>query len=107
MFYDYCTLLKGILRLLQLRQGACCSPSSAQFVENLNAERFKAEHPEAVKVIQKRHYVDDMLVSVDSEDEAIQLAHQVKRCIRRADSRFATGLAIPNASSNHTKEKKP
>ncbi|XP_062713668.1 uncharacterized protein LOC134290526 [Aedes albopictus] len=59
--------------------GACCSPSSAQFVKNLNAERFKEEYPAAVEVIQKRHYVDDMLMSVADEEEAIQLAKQVKK----------------------------
>ncbi|XP_058826515.1 uncharacterized protein LOC131686265 [Topomyia yanbarensis] len=59
--------------------GACCSPSSAQFVKNLNAERFKAEYPAAVEVIQKRHYVDDMLVSVATPQEAIKLARQVKQ----------------------------
>ncbi|XP_062714227.1 uncharacterized protein LOC134290998 [Aedes albopictus] len=59
--------------------GACCSPSSAQFVKNLNAQRFKGDYPAAVEVIQKRHYVDDMLVSVSTEDEAITLAQQVKK----------------------------
>ncbi|XP_058816853.1 uncharacterized protein LOC131680147 [Topomyia yanbarensis] len=59
--------------------GACCSPSSAQFVKNLNAERFKAEYPAAVEVIQKRHYVDDTLVSVATPQEAIKLARQVKQ----------------------------
>ncbi|XP_062539202.1 uncharacterized protein LOC134207512 [Armigeres subalbatus] len=40
--------------------GAVCSPSSsAQFVKNLNAERFKGDYPAAVEVIQKRHYVDN------------------------------------------------
>ncbi|XP_062714222.1 uncharacterized protein LOC134290992 [Aedes albopictus] len=58
--------------------GACCSPSSAQFVKNLNAERFIGRYPEAVDVIIKRHYVDDMLVSVKTEKEAITLANQVK-----------------------------
>ncbi|XP_062538448.1 uncharacterized protein LOC134206736 [Armigeres subalbatus] len=58
--------------------GACCSPSSAQFVKNINAERFTEKYPKAVDTIIKRHYVDDMLVSVETEEEAILLAHQVK-----------------------------
>ncbi|XP_055622739.1 uncharacterized protein LOC129766247 [Toxorhynchites rutilus septentrionalis] len=57
--------------------GACCSPSSAQYAKNMNAERFRYQYPTAANVIQKRHYVDDMLVSVDTEGEAIQLAKQV------------------------------
>lgn len=58
--------------------GACCSPSSAQYVKNINAERFVEKYPLAVEVIQKRHYVDDMLVSVETTDEAITLAQEVK-----------------------------
>ncbi|XP_062541898.1 uncharacterized protein LOC134209893 [Armigeres subalbatus] len=58
--------------------GACCSPSRAQFVKNINAERFTEKYPKAVDTIIKRHYVDDMLVSVETEEEAILLAHQVK-----------------------------
>ncbi|XP_062713286.1 uncharacterized protein LOC109410494 [Aedes albopictus] len=58
--------------------GACCSPSSAQYAMNLNAKRFDKEYPEAVEVIEKQHYVDDMLVSVDTEEEAIKLAEDVR-----------------------------
>ncbi|XP_062556957.1 uncharacterized protein LOC134221791 [Armigeres subalbatus] len=58
--------------------GACCSPSSALYVKNRNAERFIGSHPGAVDIIIKRHYVDDMLISVESEAEAIQLAEDVK-----------------------------
>ncbi|XP_055633383.1 uncharacterized protein LOC129773763 [Toxorhynchites rutilus septentrionalis] len=58
--------------------GACCSPSSAQYVKNINAERFKNEYPAAYEAITKSHYVDDMLISVASEGEAIQIAEDVK-----------------------------
>lgn len=58
--------------------GACCSPSTAQYVKNSNAQRFEQEHPQAVVAIVKRHYVDDMLVSVETEKEAIQLVQDVK-----------------------------
>lgn len=53
-------------------------PVCAQFVKNLNAERFVAKYPQAVETIIKSHYVDDMLVSVKTESEAIHLAKQVK-----------------------------
>ncbi|XP_053691781.1 uncharacterized protein LOC128740267 [Sabethes cyaneus] len=59
--------------------GACCSPSTAQYVKNSNAKRFERDYPEAVDAIVKRHYVDDMLVSVESAEEAIQLVQDVKR----------------------------
>ncbi|XP_070135337.1 uncharacterized protein [Drosophila bipectinata] len=57
--------------------GASCSPSCAQYVKNRNAESFKKEYPCAVKCILENHYVDDMLNSVDTEEEAISLARQV------------------------------
>ncbi|XP_062708631.1 uncharacterized protein LOC134288289 [Aedes albopictus] len=58
--------------------GASCSPCSAQYVKNINAERYASEYPQAAEVIIKKHYVDDMLVSVESEETAIQLAQEVK-----------------------------
>ncbi|XP_062714841.1 uncharacterized protein LOC134291299 [Aedes albopictus] len=58
--------------------GACCSPSCAQYVKNVNAERHSQDYPDAAQAITKRHYVDDMLVSVETEQEAIQLASEVK-----------------------------
>ncbi|XP_058449230.1 uncharacterized protein LOC131429196 [Malaya genurostris] len=58
--------------------GASCSPSSAQYVINLNAERFKTQFPEAVEAICKGTYVDDMLYSAESEEEAVSLAQNVQ-----------------------------
>lgn len=58
--------------------GATCSPCSAQFVKNLNAEHYAEEYPEAVTAIVKQHYVDDYYDSVDSVEEAIQRAKEVK-----------------------------
>lgn len=58
--------------------GAKCSPSMAQFVKNTNAERFLLQHPRAVQAIVENHYVDDWLDSVDTENEAIQLAIEVR-----------------------------
>ncbi|XP_058467437.1 uncharacterized protein LOC131439240 [Malaya genurostris] len=58
--------------------GSCCSPSCAQYVKNINAQRHSRDYPEAAEVIIKSHYVDDMLVSVESEEQAIELAQKVK-----------------------------
>lgn len=58
--------------------GSKCSPSCAQFIVRENAARFQSEFPEAVEVIEKGHYVDDMLASVDSEEDAIKLAKDVR-----------------------------
>ncbi|XP_058122772.1 uncharacterized protein LOC131293707 [Anopheles ziemanni] len=57
---------------------AACSPSSAQYVKNINAERFEEQFPRAVSCIKNEHYVDDMLTSVETEEEAIELAEQVR-----------------------------
>ncbi|XP_062538447.1 uncharacterized protein LOC134206735 [Armigeres subalbatus] len=86
--------------------GACCSPSSAQFVKNINAERFKEQFPAAFDAITKAHYVDDMLVSIESEEEAIQLAEDVRYVhaeggfeIRNWISNSTSVLAMLNGSS--------
>ncbi|XP_070067195.1 uncharacterized protein [Drosophila virilis] len=59
--------------------GASYSPALANYVKNCNAERFLAEHPDAVKAICENTFVDDWLQSVDTGAEIIQLAETVKR----------------------------
>ena len=58
--------------------GATCSPSSAQFVKNRNAEEHASLYPEAADAIINRHYVDDYFDSVDTIPEAVEKAKQVK-----------------------------
>ncbi|XP_062557907.1 uncharacterized protein LOC134222769 [Armigeres subalbatus] len=58
--------------------GSTCSPVSAQFVKNLNAEQFSAVYPRATKAITKNHYVDDYLDSFETAKEAIEVVKQVK-----------------------------
>ncbi|XP_062712096.1 uncharacterized protein LOC134289727 [Aedes albopictus] len=58
--------------------GATCSPCSAHYVKNLNAEEHSNEYPAAADAIIRKHYVDDYLDSSDSVEEAVQLALQVK-----------------------------
>ncbi|XP_053692180.1 uncharacterized protein LOC128740643 [Sabethes cyaneus] len=58
--------------------GAACSPSCAHYVKNLNADRFVEQFPRAVESIKYEHYVDDMLCSVETEEEAVQLARDVR-----------------------------
>lgn len=74
--------------------GAACSPSTAQFIKIRNAEEFSSQYPRAVEAILKSHYVDDMLDSVDTEEEAIQLIEDV-RAIHKA-----AGFEIRNFVSN-------
>ncbi|CAL8111098.1 unnamed protein product [Orchesella dallaii] len=58
--------------------GAVSSPYQAQWIKNKNAEEFKAENPEAVEAIQKRHYVDDYLDSTRTVEDAIFKIMQVR-----------------------------
>ncbi|XP_053691604.1 uncharacterized protein LOC128740118 [Sabethes cyaneus] len=74
--------------------GSTCSPSAAQYIKNLNAEEFSKEYPRAAEAIRKHHYVDDFLYSVDTTEEAIQLAQQVREVHSKA------GFYIRNWLSN-------
>lgn len=77
--------------------GAKCSPSSAQYVKNQNAERYQLTNPRAVKAIVDNHYVDDWLDSVDTQEEAVQLANDVKAIHKEG------GFEIRNFISNSVK----
>lgn len=74
--------------------GACCSPSCAQYVKNLNANQYAGQYPRASEAIHRNHYVDDMLVSVETEEEAIKLAQEVRFIHSQA------GFEIRNWMSN-------
>ncbi|XP_058128411.1 uncharacterized protein LOC131292089 [Anopheles ziemanni] len=76
--------------------GAACSPSTAHYVKNVNAERFEATLPKAVECIKYEHYVDDMLASVETEQEAINLARDVQYIHSQG------GFEIRNWLSNST-----
>lgn len=51
--------------------GSTCSPCSAQFVKNKNAEELAGQHPEAARAIVDNHYVDDYFDSANTIEEAI------------------------------------
>ncbi|XP_062557546.1 uncharacterized protein LOC134222411 [Armigeres subalbatus] len=74
--------------------GACCSPSIAQYVKNINAEKYAGKFPAATKVIIKSHYLDDMLASTETEYEAIKLAQEVRHVHAQA------GFELRNWISN-------
>ncbi|XP_062703570.1 uncharacterized protein LOC134286025 [Aedes albopictus] len=58
--------------------GSTCSPASAQFVKNRNAEQHRELYPEAAKAIVDDHYVDDYLASFSTTDEAAKVASEVR-----------------------------
>ncbi|XP_062538908.1 uncharacterized protein LOC134207201 [Armigeres subalbatus] len=87
--------------------GSTSSPCSAQFVKNRNAEEFAAQYPKASAAIIHKHYVDDYFDSVDTVEEAVSLAQEVRLVHRKA------GFEIRNWVSNSPEvlrslgEKKP
>lgn len=76
--------------------GSTCSPCSAQYIKNRNAEELKNEFPEATDAIIFNHYVDDYLDSMDSVEEATKIATSVKEVHAKA------GFEIRNWLSNST-----
>ncbi|XP_055645281.1 uncharacterized protein LOC129781728 [Toxorhynchites rutilus septentrionalis] len=58
--------------------GSTCSPATAQYVKNTNAQLFAQTFPRAVEGIVLSHYVDDYLDSFHDEIEAKRVACEVK-----------------------------
>lgn len=58
--------------------GPTCSPASAQFIKNLNADEFSNDFPRAAVAIKYHHYVDDYLDSFESVNEAVEVVNEVK-----------------------------
>ncbi|XP_062699205.1 uncharacterized protein LOC134284407, partial [Aedes albopictus] len=59
--------------------GANCSPACAQYIKNVNAERFVSAFPEAVDIIVNKHYVDDAMFSTDTPEHATRLAREIRQ----------------------------
>lgn len=62
--------------------GSTCSPCQAQHIKNMNAEEHRKTFPRAASAIVLKHYGDDYLDSFDSEEEAIEVALEVKQVQR-------------------------
>ncbi|XP_062533345.1 uncharacterized protein LOC134202334 [Armigeres subalbatus] len=76
--------------------GATCSPCSAQYIKNKNAEEHSKVYPRAARAITENHYVDDFLDSTDTVEEAVQLVEQVKAIHASA------GFEIKKFKSNYS-----
>ncbi|XP_038116910.1 uncharacterized protein LOC119769083 [Culex quinquefasciatus] len=61
--------------------GSKSSPASAQYVKNRNAEEHAGQYPDAVAAIINRHYVDDYFDSVDTVEEAVKRAKQIRNWV--------------------------
>lgn len=64
--------------------GATSSPFTAIFLKNRNAEENRSLSPSAADAIIHNHYMDDYLDSVDSVDEAAQLASDIVKIHAKA-----------------------
>ena len=87
----------GVYVMKVMTFGATCSPCSAQYVKDLNAHEFTDKLPRAVYAIKENHYVDDLLDSVDTEEETIKLALDIKFIHEQA------GFEMRNWISNSSK----
>ncbi len=74
--------------------GSKSSPAAAQFVKNINANKFKETHPRAVEAIIDNHYVDDMMDGQNSIEKAIEMIKDVAMIHARG------GFEIRNFISN-------
>jgi hypothetical protein len=80
--------------LTVMTYGSVCSPTSAQWVKNHHASQYINSKPRAVEAITNRHYVDDMLDSFETEQEAITTVKDV------IEIYAAAGMEIRNWLSN-------
>lgn len=57
--------------------GAACSPTTAQYIKNMHAEKFREQYPDAVNAILRNHYVDVYVKSYSTEHQAIDVTEQI------------------------------
>lgn len=69
--------------MMAMTFGAACSPCSAQYVKNINAEEHAHIDVDAVKAIKRNHYVDDYVISFPTIAEASRVTRAVIDIHRR------------------------
>lgn len=88
--------------------GSSCSPTIAQYVKNTNAERFKDKFPRAYRAVVERHYVDDYVDCLQSEQEAKEVLNQVLEIHNSGGFEMrnitSNSAAIRNHYNNDTEE---
>lgn len=77
--------------------GLTSSPSAACWVVRQHAEKLKEKFPLAHKAIMQSMMMDDVLISVRSEDEVIAMRQQLQDCLAEAQ------MVIRKWASNSTK----
>ncbi|XP_055584843.1 uncharacterized protein LOC129737708 [Uranotaenia lowii] len=74
--------------------GAACSPCTALYIMQLNADECQDDYPEATNAIRNKIYMDDYFDSADTPEKAANTAEQVKLALKRA------GFEMKNWVSN-------
>ncbi|XP_034836290.2 uncharacterized protein [Maniola hyperantus] len=64
-------------KMVSLIFGARSSPFLAHSVRNANARDFTQTHPRALRAITENHYMDDLVDSYDTEQEAMETAKEI------------------------------
>ena len=67
-----------ILRMTRVIFGATSSPYILAAILRYHFETFKKEIPVTYKLTSDNFYVDDFIFSVDTEEEAVTIAHDVE-----------------------------
>ncbi|XP_036320010.1 uncharacterized protein LOC118734393 [Rhagoletis pomonella] len=57
--------------------GAVCLPCIAEYIKNKNAEEYRAQFPDAATTIINKHYVDDLVASFDTPEQAISICSDI------------------------------
>lgn len=63
--------------MMAMTFGSTCSPSSAIYVKDRNADMYAEQYPQAVNVIKTDMYCDDLLSGASKVEEAIQLRKEI------------------------------
>ena len=71
-----------VYEMTSMTFGATCSPVSALYTMQRNAEEFNSEFPEVVEAVRDRH-IDDYLGCRDTVEEAVKMIQDVTEVHRR------------------------
>ncbi|XP_036347027.1 uncharacterized protein LOC118756368, partial [Rhagoletis pomonella] len=75
--------------------GAICSPCCAEHVKNTNAAKFQSTMPRGARAVIESTYVDDLVVSFNSADEAVAVTNEAIKI------NAAAGFKLRNFVSNN------
>lgn len=89
------TAAPTVYEMVAMTFGATCSPATAQYVMNRNADEHAADFPQAVRPIKELHYVDDYVASFSTAAEAIDVTLAVTEVHRLG------GFELRNFVSNN------